>query len=74
MIICVTGNFPVYDREGHTTGKKEFVVSHGVDFVTGKTVILPSEPPHQIGARFSKTLGEWVLLDKGESLEEYGIE
>ena len=72
MIVCVTGDFPTYDREGHPTGKKEFVVSHGID-EAGRTVILPNEPPTRLGAKFSTTLGEWVLLDSGETLEDFGL-
>lgn len=74
MIICVCGNFPVYDRHGHSTGKKEFSVSHGVDYHTGENVILSGGHPQTLGAVYSRTLSEWVLLDKGESLNDYGME
>ena len=73
MIICVTGNFPIYDRNGYPTGEKEFLVSHGIDYHMGQTVILPCVHPQALGAVYSKTLGEWVLLDRDESLEDYAV-
>ncbi len=60
MIICVTGWFPVY-KDGHPTGDKEFLVSHGIDTETDKLVILPCQPPNQLGAKFNIELGEWYL-------------
>lgn len=62
MIILITGTFPVY-RQGVKVGE-EFVVSHGVDDRTGRTVILPSVPPGQLGGRFDKDLGEWYMPDE----------
>lgn len=61
MIICITGMFDVYGDDGVKTGKSEFVVSHGVDYYTGKTVILPNEHPVAIGAVYSREIGEWVV-------------
>lgn len=60
MIILVTGWFPIYDK-GIDTGKKEFVVSHGVDVDTGRDVILQSVPPERLGAKYNMEIGEWVL-------------
>lgn len=62
MIILITGYFDKYDRNGHKTGEKEFVVSHGIDLETGKMVILPCDPPHTFrGAYIDSDIGEWVL-------------
>lgn len=62
MIILITGWFDEYDRHGSRTGKKEFLVSHGIDLDTGKTVITTCEPPDRIqGARFDKDYQEWVI-------------
>lgn len=67
MIICITGWFDVY-KDGYPTGKKEFVVSHGID-EAGRTVILPCESPERLGAVMHPALCEYVLLDHGETLE-----
>lgn len=45
------------------TGRKEIIISHGVDLATGKNVILPTERPEAIGAVFSEAYGEYVLED-----------
>lgn len=45
------------------TGRKEIIVSHGVDLITGKNVILPPESPEVIGAVFSEAYGEYVIED-----------
>jgi hypothetical protein len=63
MIILITGNFPVYDHQGYATGKTEFVVSHGIDVETGKTVILPNDHPRTLGGKFDYDIGEWVIYD-----------
>ena len=60
-IILITGIFPVYDRWGAKV-REEFVVSHGVDEF-GRNVILPTEQPAHLGAKFDKEIGEWVLED-----------
>lgn len=62
MIIVITGMFPVYDRNGIGTGEKEFTASHGIDYDTGQTVILPCEHPAKLGAEYDDKLGEWILL------------
>ena len=62
MIICITRWFDIYDRQGYKTGKKEFVVSHGVDTDNnGKIVVLPTEHPRDLGAIFSEEIREWVI-------------
>ena len=62
MIICITGWFDIYDRQGYKTGKKEFVVSHGVDTDNNdKIVVIPNEHPRDLGAIFSEDIGEWVI-------------
>lgn len=60
-IICITGTFPVYNR-GVKVGE-EFVVSHGVEEDTLRNVILPSEHPSRLGAKFDPIINEWVLED-----------
>lgn len=60
-IICITGFFDVTDYRGRPTGKKELLVSHGVDEDTGKTVILPCEHPARLGAKIDLELNEYVL-------------
>jgi hypothetical protein len=62
MIIVITGWFDEYDRYGSKTGRKEFLTSHGVDFDTGRNVILPCDPPSRLGAVYDNEMGEWVLL------------
>lgn len=62
MIMLITGNFPLYDREDIPTGKTEFVVSHGVDLDTGIPMVLPNEPPSSFpGAFFSPEVNEWLM-------------
>jgi hypothetical protein len=64
-IILITGDFPIYDSRGVDTGRKEFVVSHGVNEDTGQNVILPNEKPSSFGgAYYDGEIGEWVLPDK----------
>jgi hypothetical protein len=60
-IICITGEFSVYDRNGIDTERKEFVVSHGINEKTGEMVILPCEPPLNLGAKFDNEIYEWVI-------------
>lgn len=43
------------------TGHDHLIVSHGVDFETGKNVILPCEPPQALGAVYDEDLLEFVL-------------
>lgn len=62
-IICITGHFPIYDRNGFDTGDTEFVVSHGVDEETGKTIVLTNVHPSLIGAKWDKDLGEYVIKE-----------
>lgn len=61
MIICITGWFDKYDHNGIKTGQKEFIVSHGIDMNTGRTVILPCEHPSKLGANLHPTYNEYVL-------------
>ena len=60
MIICITGNFPIYDKFGNT-GKTEFVVFHGYNIKTGRNVILPCEHPTKIGAVYDEKINEWII-------------
>jgi hypothetical protein len=62
MIILVTGEFDIYDKDGTPTGKKEFVVSHGVNLKTGEIITMPQVPPLEIeGAYYDSEIDELVL-------------
>ena len=61
MIICITGVFDVYERG--IFKEKRFMVSHGIDSNTGKTVILPNEHPAKLGAIIDSEYNEWVIHD-----------
>lgn len=61
MILLITGWFDEYDRYNIKTGRKNFLVSHGVDLVTDKNIVLPNEYPTAIGGVFDTTLNEWVI-------------
>jgi len=64
MIILVTGEFDIYDKDGIPTGKKEFVISHGIDLKIGKIIIMSQVPPSDIeGAYYDSEIDEWVLHD-----------
>ena len=61
-IILISSWFPKYDKSWFETGKKEFLVSHGIDEDTGRNVILPCEPPQYFeDAKFDSELNEWYL-------------
>ena len=49
------------------TGKKETIVSHGIDMDSGKTIILPCDPievfVRTCGARFDQDMGEWIMKE-----------
>lgn len=58
MIEVIAGWF--YEDESKPIGNKKFMVSHGVDLLTGKTVILPNEHPTELGAVEIKPYG-WFI-------------
>lgn len=60
MIVCVCYTVTT------VTGQREPRISHGIDFDTGQTCILPALHPAQAGAAYSQQLDEWVLLEPGE--------
>lgn len=60
-IICITCWTDQLGPQGRPTGRKELVVSHGINEDTGRTVILPCEPPAALGATLDRNLNEWVL-------------
>lgn len=64
MIILITGYFDICDVNGIPTGKKKFVVSHGVDSETFKHICLPCIPPLELGGVYDHKLDEWVILNK----------
>lgn len=43
------------------TGKKEYLVSHGIDSFDDHVVILPQVHPSALGATINQDLNEWVL-------------
>lgn len=49
------------------TKREKLVVSHGVDMLTGKTVILPCDHPKELGARFDTDIREYVIDDHDQS-------
>lgn len=53
----------VYEELHPRTGRMSQVVSHGVDYSTGRSVVLPTISPTSLGATFNATIGEWVLDD-----------
>jgi hypothetical protein len=63
-IIVICGFFEKEDKFGYPTDEKEFGVSHGVDMITGQSVVLPwVSHPELLGAKFNQQIGEWVLYD-----------
>ena len=68
MIVCITGQFPIYDGAGRDTGRTEWGISHGVDVATGDNVVMSGGTPQQLGAVWHPTMQEWVLLYKDEEL------
>ena len=66
-IVVICGFFEKEDRFGYPTGEKEFGVSHGVDMITGQSVVLPCvSHPELLGAKFDQNLGEWVIYDESD--------
>ena len=57
MIIIIT-----VEEKNKWTGKRETIVSHGVDVLTLKNITLPPVSPSEIGY-FNRSLGEWVLKE-----------
>ena len=63
-VIVITGRFPKYDRAGFKTGEYEDGVSHGIEEGSLRNITLPSvRYPSELGAKFDKQIGEWVLDD-----------
>lgn len=63
-IILITGYFDIYGRDGLPTGKREFLVSHGINEGTLENVIVENVPPKSIeGAYFDSDLHEWCVGD-----------
>lgn len=56
MIIVV-----LYEERNQKTGRKEVIVSHGIDEHTMKTIVLPQVSVKELGARFDNERGEYVL-------------
>lgn len=60
-VICITGWFEKFDKAGHPTGELEFLVSHGIDEDTGKSVTLPCCDPRWLGAKIDPDINEYVI-------------
>jgi hypothetical protein len=60
-ILCITGYYYVYREDGTNTGRKQFMVSHGILLDTEKTICLPNEHPSVLGACFDKDYNEWII-------------
>ena len=43
------------------SGATEKVASHGIDTITGRQIVLPSEKPQDLGAVFNAEMNEWVI-------------
>ena len=52
MIILIT----FVDEDG------QVLVSHGVDSITLRDVILPIATPKQLGAIYNEVIGEWIII------------
>jgi hypothetical protein len=59
MILLIT-----YTERNETTGRKETIVSDGIDLDTGRTVVLPQERPEQLGGVLDRDFREYVIRDK----------
>ena len=62
MIVLIT----VYEKN-EITGKKELITSHGETHGGLRRVILPCEPPLDLGAVFNTEIDEWVIYEDGET-------
>lgn len=58
MIILIT-----FIETHPATGRKTTLVSHGVDSLTDKVIILPQQTPESMGAVFDPSMGEYILKD-----------
>lgn len=68
-IVVITVSEPdLFNRRRHT-----LVASHGIDLHTGKSVVLPCEPPETLGAKFDPEMGEWVIPDDDGEKKGYQI-
>lgn len=42
---------------------KQTIVSHGIDYITNKPIVLPWVTPQNLGAIFSTNIGHWIIYD-----------
>ena len=54
--ICIVGN----DTDPRT-GRKQLVISHGIDEETLCNVPMPQVHPAELGAKFDMRIGEYVI-------------
>lgn len=50
------------------TNKEELITSHGVNYETGATIILPCEHPLSLGGVKNSRLGSWVIYQPGDDV------
>lgn len=70
MIIVIAGKFEIFER-GMGTGRYEYQSSHGIDYATGSSVVLPVDHPRALGAVMHEQLNEWVLYDNAADRAKY---
>jgi hypothetical protein len=51
----------IVNHETDKNGIPRLIASHGIDFDTLQTVILPAEHPQNLGAVFNPIIGEFVI-------------
>ena len=61
--ILITKMFPILDKDGFATGKKELLIDYALNEKTLKPVVVPCVHPSELGGRFDVELGEWYLPD-----------
>ena len=61
--ILITKMFPILDKDGFVTGKKELLIDYALNEKTLKPVVVPCVHPSELGGIFDVELGEWRLHD-----------
>ena len=55
--ILITKMFPILDKDGFATGKKELLIDYALNEKTLKPVVVPCVHPSELGGRFDVELG-----------------
>ena len=61
--ILITKMFPILDKDGFATGKKELLIDYALNEKTLKPVVVPCVHPSELGGRFDVEFGVWYLPD-----------